>query len=152
MEETISLKEIFEVIKKRFWLILVFVLGAAVVAAAVSYFVLTPTYESKSQFIVNQGQQEQSAQQYSINDVRMNVELIKTYNDIITSPVILEDVVETLNLDYLAGSLEKKIAVSSAENSQVVTVTVTDESPVVATEIANTAVEVFQNKLPDLMN
>src|SRR5690625_1407187 len=151
MEETISLKEIFEVIKKRFWLISAFVCGAAVIAAAISYFVLTPTYEANSQFIVNQGEQDQSAQ-YSINDVRMNVELINTYNVIITSPVILEEVVETLNLPYSSGSLKDKIQVSSAENSQVVTVTVTDESPVTAAEISNTTVEVFQDKLPDLMN
>jgi len=151
MEETISLKEIFEVIKKRFWLILVFVFGAAVIAAVISYFVLTPTYEAKSQFIVNQSKQDQSAQ-YNINDVRFNVELINTYNEIIRSPAILEEVIETLNLTNTPGSLERKIAVSSAQNSQVVNVTVTDESPVLATEIANTTVEIFQDKLPGLMN
>ncbi len=150
MEETISLKEIFEVIKKRFWLITLFVFGAAVIAAAISYFVLTPTYEAKSQFIVNQSQQDQT--QYSINDVRMNVELINTYNVIIKSPAILEDVIETLNLSYSPSTLEGKIDVSSAQNSQVVTVTVTDPDPRLAVEIANTTVEVFQSNLPDLMN
>lgn len=55
MEETISLKEIFGVIKKRLLLIIAFVIGAALIAAIVSYFVLTPTYQSSSQFIVNQG-------------------------------------------------------------------------------------------------
>lgn len=151
MEETISLKEIFEVIKKRFWLITSFVLGAALIAAVVSYFVLTPTYESTSQFIVNQGKEDPTAQ-YSVNDIRMNVEMINTYNVIITSNAILEEVVEELSLPYSASQLETKIQVSSAQNSQIVNVTVTDPDPALATQIANTTVSIFQEQVPDLMN
>src|SRR5699024_10721871 len=122
MEETISLKEIFEVIKKRFMMIVAFVLGAALIAAILSYFVMTPKYESSSQFIVNQGEQSQQQEQYNLNDVRLNVELINTYSVIIKSERILDQVVETLGLDYSAGALESKLNVSSEQNSQVVTV------------------------------
>lgn len=151
MEETISLGEIFEVIKKRFLLILAFVFGAALVAAVVSFFVLTPTYQSTSQFIVNQGQQDPT-QQFNVNDIRTNVELINTYNEIIKSNAILDEVVEKLNLSFTAGTLAKNIQVSSAQSSQIVTVTATDTNPVVATKIANATVEIFQDKIPDLMN
>lgn len=151
MEETISLKEIFGVIKKRLLLILAFVFGAALIAAAVSYFVLTPTYESSSQFIVNQGQQDPEVQ-YNVNDIRANVEIINTYNVIIKSPAILDEVVEELNLPYGAGALGEKIQVSNAENSQVVSVTATDESPERAVEIANTTVSTFQENITEYMS
>lgn len=151
MEETISLKEIFEVIKKRFLLILAFVLGAALIAAVVSYFVLTPTYQASSQFIVNQGQQDPSAQ-ISVNDIRSNVELINTYNEIIKSRAILDDVVETLELNYSAGSLANNIQVSNSDSSQIVTLTVTDPDPYLAAEIANRTVVTFQEIVPELMN
>lgn len=151
MEETISLKEIFEVIKKRFLLIIAFVLGAALVAAVVSYFVMTPKYEANSQFIVNQGDQDQQTQ-YNLNDIRLNVELINTYREIIRSERILDQVIETLNLDYSAGTLGNKINVSSAQNSQVVNVKVTDTNANVAADIANTTVAVFQKEIPILYN
>ncbi len=151
MEETISLKEIFEVIKKRLLLIIACVLGAALVAAVVSYFVLTPTYESSSQFIVNQAEQEKNVQ-YEVNDIRTNVELINTYNVIIKSNAILDDVSESLNNIYSADQLRNKIQVSSEQDSQVVTVTATDEKPELAADIANTTVETFQNKIPEIMN
>src|SRR5690625_3500209 len=151
MEETISLKEIFEVVKKRFLLIMAFVLGAAVVAAVVSYFVLTPTYQSSSQFIVNQTQQDSNAQ-FSVNDIRTNVELINTYNVIITSAAILSDVAETLDLDYSPGKLASNIQVSSEQNSQIVNVTYTDPDPYLAADIVNTTVSIFQERIPDLMN
>lgn len=151
MEETISLKEIYEVIKKRIVLIIGLIAGATVIAAIISFFILTPTYQSSSMFIVKQSQTDPSVQ-YNVSDIRTNVELINTYNVIIKSPAILEGVVQELDLDSSADQLSKKVSVSSAENSQVVTVTATDPSPELAVKIANTTVEVFQEKIPVLLN
>ncbi|MEC5423414.1 Wzz/FepE/Etk N-terminal domain-containing protein [Virgibacillus sp. C22-A2] len=151
MEETISLKEIFEVVKKRILLIIAFLLGAALIAAVISYFVLTPTYQNSSQFLVTQESQDSNTQ-FNSNDIRTNVELINTYNVIIKSPAILEDVVTELGLNISSAQLSDKIQVQSADNSQVVTVTATDPSPETATQIANTTVSIFQDKIPDLMN
>lgn len=151
MEETISLKEIFEVIRKRLLLIISLIVGAALISAVISFFVLTPTYESSAQFIVNQSPSDPSVQ-YNVNDIRTNVELINTYNVIITSRAILEEVVEELDLPISSDQLGSKIQVSSAENSQVVTVTVTDSDPDLATQMANATVKIFQKKVPDYMN
>src|SRR5699024_3041564 len=151
MEETISLQEIFEVIKKRLLLIVSITIGAALIAAIVSYFLLTDTYESSAQFIVNQKQSDQK-DQFSVNDIRTNVELINTYNVIIKSPAILDNVIDELNLPYTTNTLSEKIEVASEEESQVVTVTATDPSPQHATELANTTVKTFQAEVPELMN
>ncbi|MFG6114168.1 YveK family protein [Halobacillus sp. MO56] len=151
MEETISLKEIAEVLKKRFLLIAGTTVGAVVLAALISFFFLTPTYEATSQFIVNQNE-SQSSQEYNVNDIRTNVELINTYNVVIKSPRILDEVIEEMELNMTAGQLRDKLSVSSEQNSQVVTVTVTDQNQNRAAMMANTTVEVFQNEIPDLMN
>ncbi|MCA0970947.1 capsular biosynthesis protein [Halobacillus litoralis] len=153
MEETISLKEIFDVLKKRILMIIGFAAGAAIISGLITFFVLTPTYQSSTQFIVNQSpDQQQSAAAYDINDIRTNVELINTYNVIIKSPAILDSVVEELQLDRSSSSLANQISVSNANQSQVVDVTVTDADPVLAVEIANTTVETFQEEIPTLMN
>ncbi|MGP4106005.1 YveK family protein [Virgibacillus sp. L01] len=151
MEETISLKEIMEVIKKRMLLIVSLVVGAALISAIVTFFMLTPNYEASTQFIVNQEQQDPAAQ-YNVNDIRTNLELINTYNVIIKSPAILEDVVSDLDLSISSGQLQQKITVSSAENSQVVTVVATDPDPNLAADLANTTVNVFREKIPSIMN
>jgi len=80
------------------------------------------------------------------------VELINTYNDIIKSTAISEDVIKELNLTYDAEKLIEQIDVSNEEDSQVVTVSITDSDPQRAIDIANTTVSIFQEKLPDLMN
>ena len=151
MEETISLKEIFEVIKSRILLIIAFVIGAGLIAAIVSFFILTPTYESSSQIIVNQKESDQNAE-VDVNNIRSNVEIINTYNVIFKSNAILDQVVDNLKLDYSTKQLKDKIDVSSEEDSQVVTVSVTDEDPTEAAAIANMTVETFKKEIPELMN
>lgn len=151
MEETISLKEIFAVLRKRLVMIIVLIVGAAVISGVISYFILTPTYQANSQFIVNQ-QQSSDMQQVDVNSIRSNLELINTYNVIIKSPAVLDQVADEMNLTLSAGQLSEKLQVASEENSQVVTVTATDTSPAIAADIANTTVQVFQNEIPDLMN
>lgn len=152
MEETISLKEIFEVLKKRLVLIISLIIAAAVISGVVSYFVITPMYESSSQFIVNQNESEEEDGQYDKSDIQSNVELINTYNVIIKSPAILDEVVDELGLSISSSDLEDKLDVSSEEDSQVVTVNASDPDPEMASNMANTTVEVFQDQIPDLMN
>lgn len=152
MEETISLKEIVEVLKKRMLLIISFIVGAALLSAIITFFLITPQYESSSQFIVNQSEQDTEMAYNNVNEVRTNVELINTYNVIIKSPAILEIVVDELGLTQSVSQLSDKITVESAENSQVVTVTATDPDPNQARDIANTTVATFQDSIPDIMN
>ncbi|MED3989011.1 YveK family protein [Priestia aryabhattai] len=150
MEETISLRELFAVLRKRLWLIVLITIIAATVSAVISFFVLTPVYESKTQILVNQAKNDQ--QLYSNQTVQTNVQLINTYNDIITSPVILDKVIKELKLDKSAADLSSQIQVTSAQDSQVAQIVVQDTSAKRAADIANTTASVFQKQVPKLMN
>ncbi|KGA95768.1 capsular polysaccharide biosynthesis protein [Alkalihalobacillus alcalophilus ATCC 27647 = CGMCC 1.3604] len=148
MEETISLQDIFSTLKRRLKLLIIIPLIALVISGLVSYFLLTPIYESSTQILVTQTTNENITQQ----DIRTNIEVINTYNDIIKSPAILDLVVAELNLDMSTSSLNSLISVSSQNNSQVVTLSVEHENPAAAANIANTTALVFQEKIVDLMN
>src|SRR5690625_4675611 len=82
----------------------------------------------------------------------MTVEFINTYKVIIKSHAILDVIVNELNQDYSASALERNIEVTSAQNTQVVNVTVTDSDIGLAANIANATVEIFREQLPDLMS
>ncbi|MEH7172719.1 YveK family protein [Priestia megaterium] len=150
MEETISLRDLFAVLRKRLWLIVLITIIAATVSAVISFFVLTPVYESKTQILVNQAKNDQ--QLYNTQVVQTNVQLINTYNDIITSPAILDKVIKELKLDTSAADLSDQIQVTSAEDSQVAQIVVQDTSAKRAADIANTTASVFQKEVPKLMN
>ena len=151
MEETISLQELFGVIKKRLIMILSITVLAAVVAGAISYLFLTPIYQSSTQLLVNQKETKDSSI-YQNNQVQTNVQLINTYNVIIKSPAILDEVINQLNLDYTVAELTKNVTVASEANSQVFTVSVQDPDPEQAQAIVNTIANVFQQKIKTIMS
>ncbi|MGG4466547.1 Wzz/FepE/Etk N-terminal domain-containing protein [Paenibacillus alvei] len=149
MEETISLKELFETIRKRILLIISVMLIAMIVSGIVSYFVLTPEYKSSTQILVNQAKNDETI--YNYNEVQTNVQLINTYNVIIKSASILNSVKNELDINMTVSELNDKISVESAENSQIMTVSVTDPDPVLALKIANKTAEVFEKEIKNLM-
>ncbi|SDO06132.1 YveK family protein [Alkalicoccus daliensis] len=150
MEETISLSEILQTLKRRIKMIISITLAAVAFAAIVSYFILTPTYDASTQLLVNQSAEE--GQLYTQTDIRTNVDLINTYNVIITSPRILEPTLEELGLERSIGDLRNQINVSAEGDSQVVTITVEDENPALAVQIANTLAAVFQDDIVEIMS
>ncbi len=150
MEETISLRELMDTVKKRITLILLITLTAILVSGGVSYFLLTPVYQSSTQLLVNQSKSEQPA--YNPGEIQTNLQLMKTYNVIIKSPTILEKVIKDLDLTMTTAQLNSKISVGSEGESQVINLSVQDTDPQIAAEIANKTASVFQNEIPSIMN
>lgn len=150
MEETISLRELFQTLRKRAWLIVAITVIATMTSGIVSYFVLTPIYQASTQLLVNQAKSEQPI--YNISEIQTNLQLINTYNVIMKSPAILDIVKEELDLNMPIEELNAKINVTSEKDSQVVNVTVEDPDPYMAADIANTVASVFQREIVKIMN
>ncbi|MFE4238729.1 YveK family protein [Peribacillus butanolivorans] len=149
MEETISIKDIFQTLKKRWKLITLLTLIAALISGSISYFLLTPVYQSSTQILVNQ---KQSKNQLDSTQIRSNIDMINTYSVIIKSPAILEKVIVDLELPQSVDQLSQKITINSQENSQVFSLTVQDSDPTKAVEIANAVSTTFQKEIKDIMN
>lgn len=150
MEETITLKDLFKILKERFHLILLILALAIAGTAFWSYIVLVPTYATSAQILVNTEKVE--ANRIDNQTIETDLKLINTYNDIVKSPVILDKVIENENLDMTAEELTDKITVENNEESQVINIVVVDESLETAVRIANSTAEVFQSEIPLLMD
>lgn len=150
MEETISLKELFYILKKRLAMILVIAFGAAIVSAIISFFFITPIYQSSTQILVNQKKQEGAMIQ--AGEIQTNIQLTNTYKVIIKSPVVLDQVNEKLNLNMTAQALTKKVNVANEKDSQVISVTAEDKDPKLARDIANATADVFKGEVAKIMN
>ena len=149
MEETFSLQEMIKIIKKRLVLIIALTVIGCGVAAGISFYAITPIYEAQTQLLVNQ--KGNAEQVYSMQSTDTDLRLINTYQVIITSPVILNPVLEQLDLDLTTGQLAQKISVFSKTDSKVVNIRVEDSNPAIAAEISNAVAEVFKEHIPQLM-
>ena len=106
MEDTISLKKTFTILIRRWRLIVLITLVSMVTSLLISYFTLTPIYQSSTQILVNQ---KDSQNQVDITQLSSNIDLINTYSVIIKSPVILEKVIEKLDLKQSTEELNQNI-------------------------------------------
>ena len=150
MEETISLQELFRTLRKRMALIALLTVLAITISGVISYIFITPIYQASTQILVNQ--EKVDATQFNTQNIQADLQLINTYNVIIKSPAILGKVIEDLNLNTSTSELNGQITVNSEQNSQVVNITVQDQSPKVAADIANTIASVFHDEIKVLMN
>ena len=131
-------------------MILVIAFGVAIVSAIISFFFMTPIYQSSTQILVNQKKQEGAMIQ--AGEVQTNIQLTNTYKVIIKSPVILDQVNEKLNLNMTAQALTGKINVANEKDSQVISVTAEDKDPKLARDIANATADVFKGEVAKIMN
>jgi len=150
LEETISLQEILKIIKKRLFLIISLTIVTVSIAIVLSFYVITPIYQGQTQILVNpKGNSEEF---YSWSQIETDLQLINTYNDIITTPFILNKVIKELKLDTTPELLIDQITLSSESDSKVLTIEVKDPTPEQAVNIANVTAEVFKEEIPSLMN
>ena len=149
MEDTISLIDILNTVKKRWKLIIFLTLAAAVISGVVSFYVLTPVYQASTQILVNQKDTESKI---DLSQINSNVELINTYSVIVKSPAILEKVKENYDLKQSVDQLNQSIAINSQGESQVFSLTVTDTNPDMAVKIANAVSSTFQKEIKGIMN
>lgn len=149
-ENYLTLEEIFRVLKKRWWLIitvtLMFLIGGNVL---VSFFGSIPKYESSTTVLVNyRGSEKEGLTQY---DIDLSQKLVQTYTEIIKSLRILNPVINELDLDITPDKLLKKISVSQVNETEIIKISVKDESPLLACDIANTLAKTFSEEISNIM-
>lgn len=149
MIEEISLNDLFLVLKRHFHKILAWCLAGLLIVGVYTFFVLTPQYESTSKIVVNQTQN--TGQAITNTDIQTNLNLINTYQSIIREPIILEDVIEMTGSNLTVNQLRDKITVQTQNNSLVFGVTVGDDSPYEAAELANAIALSFEEKIGSIL-
>ncbi|WP_407894963.1 YveK family protein [Lacticaseibacillus sp. N501-2] len=153
-DDVISLGQVFNTLRKHIIMIIIFAFAGLLVSAGITYFVMTPKYQSSALILVNQKDNTNVAAQY--NAVQTDLQMINTYKDIITEPVILDTAAKDLNksgrFSGNAGDLKGALTISNNENSQVVNVTAEATSPYVARDIANSVTQVFKQKITKIMS
>lgn len=151
MDEEISLVELLATLKKRIGLIINATLIGILVASIYTFFIATPQYNSTTDLLVNRAQTDQP-NMIERNEIDTNLQLINTYSDIITRPVILDHVIEELEMDISSVDLQDKLTITNENESQMFSLTVTNDNPYDAATIVNTIASVFQEQMPELMN
>ena len=138
------IKSIWE---KKILILLVTFLFAAV-SLAYSIFLVTPQYSSTTKvYVVNQKKDDKAI---TTQDVQLGSLLVKDYKEIILSNKVMEDSAEKSGLGLTAKQLAEKVSVDAPKDTRIISITVRDKDPQVASELANTVKEVSADQIKEV--
>ncbi|WP_125605032.1 YveK family protein [Lapidilactobacillus bayanensis] len=153
MEQTISLESLFRILRKNLRLIIISTIAGTLLAAIVTFFMMTPKYSASVDILVNRKQDTTVTNQLS--DQQADVQMINTYKDIITKAVTLDpvrkEVREELGYNVSTDQLRDMISVTNQQNSQVFSVSVKDTDAARSATIANVIAKVFKDKVAEIL-
>lgn len=145
----IDLQELFSLLLHWLWLILACGIVTAILGFVISFFVITPQYESTAKVYVL-SKQENSTLTYS--DVQLGTQLTKDYAQLITSRTVLEQVMETCALDIRYEQFAQKVDVENLTDTRIIAITVTDEDPSMAQLLAREICVVASEHIKNVMD
>ena len=157
----IDLYYLIKVIKKWWKLIITLALAAALVSGLYSYYVLKPVYRASTLLMVTVASEklQVSTQQLNRNNqdndnptAPMPVLTMNTYLGQLESEVVMKRVVEGTGIPGLSiGALMSMTDASIVKDSNLLTLEVENNDPVIAARIANAIAEQYLKLMDELM-
>ncbi len=153
--EELDLKELFQIFwSKRIEIILI-TLIFIVVGIIYSFIFVTPEYKSTTQLVLATTNDEKTNNSSAITqtELTLNSNLVSTYRLLMTSKTVLREVITNLNIkDITEEQLKNKITVSSENDTEVIEISVANENPTYACNIANEIAKVFSTQVSEIYN
>lgn len=148
--EEINLYDLFKYLKDKWLIILCSVISFLVIGTFYFNVILVPKYTSSTTLVLASSNTENNT--INQNDITINQKLVKTYQQIVTSRRVLNQVIEELGLDVSAEVLANDILVSVVNDADIIQIAVTNESPRIAYQVANSVANVFSEEVVELYN
>ena len=149
-EIEIDLKQIGYVILDKIEVVILIGIICASLTFLYSKFIVTPEYSSRATVYIENRVDSNSITTYQ--DTLSAANLAGDFEEMIKTRTVLEEVINSLSLDYSTAQLSSKVGISTADSSRVIYVAVTDTDPYEAKRILDELVTVAQNKSADMLN
>lgn len=146
-EIQIDLAELFHVLLRKAWMIILcFVVGAVVMGSYTKIF-MTPQYTASSSIYILG-----STANISNLSLSLSSQLTSDFTILAKSRPVVENVIEELDLNMTYEQLAGKIVVENPSETTILKITATDADPEMAKNIANEMADATATRVADVMN
>lgn len=154
--DELNLKQLINIIWNGKKYIITIIVLAIFLGIGYSYFLVTPKYEASTTLVLAKAE-EKATNEISTGitqtDLNINQNLVSTYRELIRSKTVIREVMENLKIkDLKETTLKNNITVSSVRDTELIEITVKDENPERATNIANEIAKVFTVHVAEIYN
>jgi capsular exopolysaccharide synthesis family protein len=141
----VELQDYFRLLRKR-WVTFVVVTALCVLAALVATMLATPKYTATTQSFVSVRGSANSAD--LLQGSNFSQQQVKSYTELVTSPLVLDPVITTMGLDTDSAALADQITADSPSDTVLINIAVTSTSAQLAADIANAVAAEFARVVP----
>jgi capsular polysaccharide biosynthesis protein len=124
----LSILEIFNILLKRVWILLLATIVGLSGALLISLFLIAPTFTSTAVLYVNPNQ-NQLDRTGNYNDLNYAQELVNSYIIILKNDVFLKDVAEQSGLEYTSGQIRGMLSLASINSTEIFEVRISSKNP-----------------------
>ena len=150
-EMEIDLKELFYVLLKKWWLILLTALVGMALAIGITKFAITPRYQSQAMLYVL----TKSTSITSVADLQIGTVISKDFEIIATSKPVLdaaiEDILRTDGIEFTRSEIKSMLTVTNEEDTRILVIQAVSDNPKHACLVANAVTEATANRMAEIM-
>lgn len=155
--EELDLKELFTMFWNKKVQIILIVAIFVVIGIIYTIGFVTPVYTSTTTLVLAGQTSDNTATNTTSDtitstDLTLNSKLVGTYSKLVTSDKVVRQVISNLGIDVDVEDLKKNITVTSVEDTELIEISVTNENPTYAMQIANETVELFKEQVAEIYN
>lgn len=148
-ETEIDLYELFTVFLDHIKFIIVWFLVGALVAGLITFFLITPTYQSTAKMYIVSTSNNSLV---DLTDLSIGTSLTKDYEELILSDPVMERVANELNTEYTTDQIKKMVSVANPPDTRVLSITAVTPDPTFSRDLANTVMNISMEYLPETMS
>ena len=149
-EDEIDLVELFYLMIDNIEKIVLCLVIGAILAFAGTRFLITPKYQATSKMYIVSASQNSVV---NLSDLNISNALRADYKELLTSRVLLEDVIDDLSLQdtMTYRQLLRTLTISNPTDTRIITITATTPDPQLSADIANSIANQSKIYLPRIM-
>ena len=152
--EELNLRSIYTMFWRKKLCIIAIILISIILGLVYSYNIVKPNYESSATFMFGDALENFRVIENKTvqTESKLDSNLVATYNELIKSKTLLNAVKSNLNIDIEYNDLRNNIEVTRVDKTEVIKITVRNEYPELASNIANEIIKVFSVKIQEISN
>lgn len=136
MAREINLKELFQIIRRRIWIVIIMTIFGIMSGYILSVVLkATPLYYSSTRMVIGADDNTMSTLKVLMKD-----------------STVLDEVSKELRFTRTPGMLAQEITVGDIDSSKIVSLSVIDDDPNMAAQIANVTASVFKSEAENVLN
>lgn len=143
----IDLIEIAQVLWRKIWMIIIFLVAGAVIIGGYTKLMVTPQYTATSMIYIL----GQSTSISSVADLQLSSELTADFTIMAKSRKVINGVIRDMDLNMTYDEVKNSVNIVNPTDSHILEIQVTNQDPKLARDISNTMADAVADNISSVM-